>query len=275
MDVQQEEIMKKFFLTIPPLLIAGVMMMHCSGTAVNLQESYQKLSPQKPVEYPEPAEDNLIVTIANIADDRSSYKNRIEIYVNQKKIEPNWVRSNLDRKNVYSMRLKPGFYDLQAVYYATVGWGEEKFVISNPGLISVLPEQRTMLTCTLAKNSNGTPLNKNPHFALAYQPLGPIHSPTPLAEANEKKTAAVVEANPTRQEVEGADTYLQINTIPENARVYVDDKLAGQSPVRVKVDATVDHAVQISADGYKTVVKYLDRKDLKAGSNFLLIELQN
>jgi hypothetical protein len=83
----------------------------------------------------------------------------------------------------------------------------------------------------------------------------------------------MVEAKPARPDVEGADAFLQINTIPENARVFVDDKLVGQSPVRIKLDATVDHAVQISCEGYQTVVKYVDHAGLKPGINFLLIEL--
>lgn len=269
--------MKKFFMAIPPLLIAGVLMMHCSGSAVNLQESYEKLSPQKPVEFPEPAEDNLIVSIANIADEHSSYKNRVEMYVNQKKIEPNWLRSNLDRRNVYSMRLKPGYYDVQAVYYATVGWGEEKYVISNTDLISVPPNQRTLLQCTLTKNSNGTPVIKNLRFIVTHQPLGPSPDAgtlTAASEAKGSKTATGMATNPARPEEEGADTFLQINTVPEYAHVFVDDKLIGQSPVRIKVDAAVDHAVQIAKDGYLTAVKYVDHTGLKRGINFLLIELQ-
>lgn len=269
--------MIKFLLTIPPLLIACIMTLSCSGSAVNLQDSYQKLSPQKPVEFPEPAQDNLIVTISNIADDRSSYKNRIEMYVNQKKIEPSWLRSNLDRKNVYSLRLKPGYYDIQAVYYAMVGWGEEKYVITNPDLISVLPDQRTELACILTKKSNGTPVNRNPKFVVSYQPLGPVNSAgtlTPVSEVKEGKTAVVMEASPARRGTEGSDTFLQINTIPENARVFVDDKLVGQSPVRIQVDGAVDHAVQAAKEGYQTTVKYVDHSGLKSGINFLLIELQ-
>jgi len=270
--------MKKFLIAIPPLLlISSLLTLHCSGSAVNLQESYQKLSPLKPVEFPEPAEDNLIVTIANIADERASYKNRIEFYVNQKRIQPSWLPSNLDRKNVYSLRLKPGYYDVQAVYYATVGWGEEKYIISNTDLISVPPDQRTLLNCVLTKKTNGALLSKNPHFTITYEPIAQTHSvgtPAAQTEAKANKTAVMTLAQSSKREAEEGDTFLQINTIPENARVFVDDKLVGQSPRRLKIDPTVDHAVQISCEGYQTVVKYVDHTGLKTGTNFLLIELQ-
>lgn len=70
----------------------------------------------------------------------------------------------------------------------------------------------------------------------------------------------------------GETVALQINTVPAHADVYVDNKYWGQSPVRVHVDRSQSHAIQISKKGYGEMVKVLDYRDFSAEREIMLIE---
>lgn len=287
-----------------PLLLMIILsvFLGCSSSIVSIQDSYKQILPQKPLEFAEPTQDNLQIKISNIADKGSSYKNRIELYINQKKIQANWIPSNLDRSNVFTMRLKPGYYDVKAVYFAFVGWNEEKYAITGSELIAILPDQRTLLSCPLVKKSDGTPVIKNPRFDITYEALtatGENEKPAPaiLKPINAQTRTRTQKADTTVRDVRtekksesplpqgqnknlivtdfvGKGITLQINTVPENARIIIDEKYVGQAPLRIKVDSATNHVIQISNEGYQSAIKYIDCSSLKGDVYHLLIELQ-
>ncbi len=65
---------------------------------------------------------------------------------------------------------------------------------------------------------------------------------------------------------------LQINTIPSNADVIVDDKYLGQSPLVTYISRRQNHVVQISKPGHRDLIKMIDARQLSAESIFFLIE---
>jgi len=65
---------------------------------------------------------------------------------------------------------------------------------------------------------------------------------------------------------------LQINTIPSNADVIVDDRYLGQSPLVTYVSRRQNHVVQISKPGHRDLIKMIDAQQLSAESIFFLIE---
>lgn len=143
----------------------------CTGGTLSVDESYAVLKPVKQLELPEQVSENLIVKVSNVADEGSSYKNYLELFINGKKIQPNWAVSNVQRTYVYKLRLRPGYYKVRAKYYAYVGWGEEKYPIESQELVKVLPDKKTILTCDIQKEPNGVPVNKKMYFKKKIEPL--------------------------------------------------------------------------------------------------------
>ena len=136
----------------------------CSGGKLLIQETYSELRPVKALELPDQMEDNLVIKISNIADQTTSYKNHVALYINDRQIEPDWLVSNVEDTYAYKMKLKPGYYKVSAVYYAYVGWGDEKFQINTHDLVKVTHDAQTILKCNIVKNPNGTPLSKKMFF---------------------------------------------------------------------------------------------------------------
>jgi hypothetical protein len=136
----------------------------CSGGQITIDEAYAVLRPVKQLELPDQIEDNLVISISNVADQGSSYKNTVSLYVNDKEILPNWLISNVENTFTYRLKVKPGYYDIKARYYAYVGWGEEKFDIVSQELIKVTHDRRTLVSCHIAKQQSGEPVNKRLYF---------------------------------------------------------------------------------------------------------------
>ena len=168
----------------------------CAGSGkLLMDETYSALKPIKQLELPEQIENNLVVKISNVADEASSYKNRLELYLNNRLIEPNWLVSNVQNTFIYKMKLKPGYYEVKAFYYAYVGWGDEKFRIESQELVRVTPTTRTILTCPITKKPNGVPVNKKMYFKVKTELL----IPPPKAES--KIQSEQVQPKPDNAEV--------------------------------------------------------------------------
>ncbi len=65
---------------------------------------------------------------------------------------------------------------------------------------------------------------------------------------------------------------LQINTIPSNADVIVDDRYLGQSPLITHVTRGQNHVIQISKPGHRDLIKMIDAQQLSTEKIFFLIE---
>lgn len=151
-----------------------VTIMGCAGGGKLLvDETYSALKPVKQLELPEQTENNLVIKISNVADQSASYKNRLELYINDRMIEPNWLVSNVQDTYTFQMKLKPGYYKVKAYYYAYVGWREDKFRIEAEELVRVTPTTRTILTCPIAKKPNGIPVTEKMYFKVKSESLIP------------------------------------------------------------------------------------------------------
>jgi hypothetical protein len=153
------------------VLIVAFVLSGCSGGQITIDEAYAVLRPVKQLELPDQVEDNLVIIISNVADQGSSYKNTVSLYVNGKEILPNWLVSNVENTFTYKLKVKPGYYDIKARYYAYVGWGEEKFDIVSQELIPVAHDQRTVVSCHIAKQQSGEPVNKRLYFKTKSETL--------------------------------------------------------------------------------------------------------
>ncbi len=246
----------------------------CSGGHLSVDESYSVLKPVKQLELPEQVSENLIITISNVADEGSSYKNHVDLLINDRLIKPNWSVSNVEKAYTYKLRLRPGYYKVKANYYAYVGWGEDKYAIITNELVRVTSDRRTVLSCDIVKEPSGVPVNSKMYFKVSSEPfevmqplssqprkgleiaVKPVLPEKPLVEP---KFVTEIQKVPAVETIDKESmVYLQINTIPDQAEVVVDEKFVGQSPLRILVDRNVDHVVRISAPGYKNATKVLD-----------------
>jgi len=229
------------------LLVLGVwLLIGCKGD-VTVDEAYNAIRPVKQLELPDQVEENMLIIINNVADEGSSYKNRLDLYINDHKINPDWLVSNVQNKYMYRMRVRPGYYKLKAYYHAYIGWGEDKYEIKSEELIRVQHDKRTVVTADIVKRPNGEPVNKTMYFSAKVEDF------SDQPELRQRKTEPY-----QRPHISDIIT-LQINTVPEHAQIIVDDKVVGQSPLRYEVDRNSDHIIQISADGYRTKTKFVDR----------------
>jgi hypothetical protein len=243
----------------------------CGSGQLTVDEAYSVLRPVKQLELPDQVSENLVVSIANVADEGSSFKNHLDLYVNDKLIKPNWAVSNVENKYTYKLRLRPGYYEVKAYYYALVGWGEEKFPISTKEPVRITADQRTLLSCDITKEAGGIPVNRKMIFKMTTEPFeaaaqtpaqpavqntAPVVPDKPVEIAQPALQVTIKPPDPTP--VVERSIALQIKTVPENAEVILDDKFVGQSPLTLLVTREVDHVVQIAAPGYRNAVKYLD-----------------
>jgi hypothetical protein len=242
--------MKKY-LSVTLLLLATLIFVACKGQ-VTVDEAYNAIRPVKQLELPEQVDENVIIIIDNVADEGSSYKNRLDLYINDRKINPDWLVSNVQNEYIYRMRMRPGYYDIKAYYYAYVGWGEDKYEIKSEELVRVQHDKRTIVRAEIVKRPNGEPVNRTMYFTAKLEDFS---EPTTIRQRQEE----------AQKLPEISDTVtLQINTVPEHAQIIVDDKVVGQSPLRYDVSRNEDHIIQISAAGYRTKTKFVDHA--KTGS---------
>lgn len=262
--------MKRSLFLLAIILIAALAFMTgCAGSKITVDQAYKSLKPVKQLELPEQIENNLVIIVENVADEGSSYKNRIDLYINDKRIQPNWAVSNVENTYTYKLKVRPGYYKVRAEYFAYVGWGEEKYPIETDDLVRVTHDARTIVRCNIAKEPNGEPVDKTMYFKIKSEPfsssqvgapdkvseiLPPAKSRRPVQSPAPAESTAPVKKLPNRDSV-----VLQINTIPERTKVILDDRMVGHSPLRIVADRKTDHVLQLSAPGYKTSVKFLDK----------------
>ena len=261
------------------LVAAGVLLVLAAGCAGHKalvgEQTYYVLEPVKELDIDQsllPV--NLIVRVHNVADMEKSYKNRFELKVNGKKIEPVTPVTNVQSEYEYHLKLKPGYYKVEGRYYASGGWEEEVAEAKTRDLVRIEPNRRTVLDLTIRKNWDGTPVDKVMYFNVAYEPLGPVATPAekPAEQTTPGEKPRQARKTSKRGVLREQPVMLQINTDPEHCDVIVDDQNVGQSPLRVWVDSGTSHVIQVSHDGYKTAIRYLDAKKLRGKDKITIIE---
>jgi hypothetical protein len=248
--VQMKRILFFSIMTLIVFALGG-----CKGH-ITVDEAYNAIRPVKQLELPDQVVDNLVVEIANVADQSSSYKNRVDLFLNDYPIDPDWLVSNVQNKYVYKFRLRPGYYQIRAQYYAYIGWGEDSYKIISEDMIRVQHDKQTVVSADIVKKPNGEPVNKTMYFASRMENLDASSSEAAGGSLQEEST--VHESDPASPAVT-----LQINTVPEHVQIIIDDKVVGQSPLRTPVKRNADHIVQASVDGYRTKTIFLDTAKLK------------
>lgn len=247
------------------LILFSVLFIACSAQRISIDQAYSSLRPLKQIELPEQVTDNLHIIIDNVADEGTSYKNYVEVFVNEKLLTPNWDVSNTESNYTYKLKVRPGYYKIKANYIAYIGWGEEDYKIKTQDeYVRVTHDRITVVHYELVKKSNGMPVDENMYFKINTEPLTirPDYQPEQV-----ERTEQVVQSAPATDKI-----LVQINTIPDNAKIIVDDKTVGMAPIKVEVDRNSDHIIQIVADGYKTAVKYLDQAAFQNNTIYHLVQ---
>lgn len=139
---------------------------------INPEDSYIKIKPIAPLaEYEQQnMPHNLIVKIENVADMNDSYKNRVQLYVNNYRVKPD-ESYNFKEDYQFKVKLQPGVYRVKAKYYAYSGWKEEDFTITTREDVKVYLDKIALLTVRLKKNHWGAPVDKKTYFNISYEPL--------------------------------------------------------------------------------------------------------
>jgi len=108
-----------------------------------------------------------------VADSRGSYKNHLDLFVNNFLIVPEQEITNITNDYIYRISLQPGIYKVKALYYASTGWEEKAFkILPRDEQVMVFPDKKAVLKVTLRKDSWGAPVDKVTHFDVSYESLG-------------------------------------------------------------------------------------------------------
>lgn len=262
------------------LLFAGGLAA-CGGSRMSTMTASQRLKPAQALPEREHRQlpVNLTITISNVADAKSSYQNFIRLFINGREIAPEQPENNVKATYRYNLRLQPGIYEVKAEYHAVGFWRERVYDIGTDEPVKILPDQRTDLSIALKKDSRGFLRDGRSNFAIAYTALDAappaLTSRFPEDQSVARQEPEIINRQPVSPPATRRDgsrqVKLQINTMPIGADIYVDDRFVGQSPVRVIVDGSEGHVVQISRKGYQEHLKVIDVGELAGKADLQII----
>jgi len=274
----------------------------CTSERLSTRAASQRLKPVQllPERDQRQIPPNLIITIKNVANSTSSYKNYIQLFINGKEIAPESQENNLKSTYRYSFTLQSGMYKIEAKYHAVGLWRKRVFEIRTDEPIKVRHGMRTELSLSLDKDSRGFPRQKRSLFNVDYRPFVQAQMRENNADAIVQRQAPLQAMDIRNKNVKTGRTTgtaktlgteavsvrdfsnedtqqvrslakLQINTIPLGADVYIDDKFVGQSPLQIEVLNHKEHIVQIAKDGYRDYLKVLTSSELREQQSHRLI----
>ena len=148
--------------------------MACAGhRQVNSDDAYSVISPMAdlPPDVSQHQPDNLYIKINNVANQGSSYKNYVELYVNNYLIVPDREITNIKNNYIYKLRLQPGIYDIKAKYFASTGWKVKSFAIETKEKVKIFPQKKAIMKIYLKKNSWGGLKDKKNYFQIRYEKI--------------------------------------------------------------------------------------------------------
>jgi len=155
-------------------LVLIVLISGCAGTKkINTNDAYLTVKPVAPLpQYVTNKQaPNLVIRIDNVADLSSSYKNRIDLYINDYLIRPDEEITNVKSNYLYKVRLQPGIFEVRAKYYASTGWQEKTFKIAARDRVMIFPDKQAHLKINLKKNNWGGLVDKVSYFDLTYEKI--------------------------------------------------------------------------------------------------------
>lgn len=143
----------------------------CGGGRMSVDQASMELAPKSELPAREQVQlpDNFVVKIRNVADDRSSYKNFVKLFVNGREILPAGHVDNVTALYTYPMRLQEGVYEVRAEYHNVGGWRGKVYKIVPDEPVKVLPDKRTILVADLLKNETGGLAESPARFRLRYE----------------------------------------------------------------------------------------------------------
>lgn len=224
-------------------------------------EAFTRITPLKELEKDIPTQQpiNLTVIARNIADLSHSNKNRFELLINDRKVQPSTEVTNATNTYTYRLRLQPGYYRLKGYYLWHNGRREERTEVEMNEPLRIIDNQKAEVTTTIRKDWRGTPVTDKFLFDVTYKPLF------------EEEQAGVAENTAVR----GDNTNkikIQVNADPQNSLVILDDLVAGNAPISLWVDRNTSHVIQVSHTGYQSIFRYLDEEKLQGEEKLILIE---
>ncbi len=162
-------------LSVSSIIISFFIIIGCANyQRIKYNETFLKIKPAAPLPEALAKEQpvNLSIKIHNVADMRTSYKNRLDLLVNNFLIEPEQEISNITSDYTYLLSLQPGIYKIKALYYASTGWEEKSFkILPRDGQVMVFSDKKAVLKVALKKDSWGAPVDKVTYFEVSYVPI--------------------------------------------------------------------------------------------------------
>jgi hypothetical protein len=155
-------------------LVLIILIVGCAGTKkINVNDAYLKVKPVAPLpqHVTNKQAPNLIIRINNVADLSSSYKNRVDLYINEFLVRPDEEITNVKSNYFYKVRLQPGIFEIKAKYYASTGWQEKTFKITARDRVMIFPDKQALLKINLKKNNWGGLEDKISFFDLSYDTI--------------------------------------------------------------------------------------------------------
>jgi hypothetical protein len=161
---------------VSAIMLSLFILIGCAGNQrIKYDETFLRIKPAAPlpeaVAKKQPV--NLYIRIENVADSRTSYKNRLDLFVNNFLIEPEQEITNVTSDYIYRLSLQPGIFKIKALYYASTGWEEKSFkILPRDAQVMIFPDKKLVLKVSLRKDSWGAPVDKITNFDVAYEALG-------------------------------------------------------------------------------------------------------
>ncbi len=162
-------------ISVSAIIISFFITIGCASyQRIKFDETFLRIKPAAPlpeaVTKKQPV--NLYIKIENVADMRTSYKNRVDLLVNNFLIEPEQEITNVTSDYAYRLSLQPGVYKIKALYYASTGWEEKSFkILPRDEQVMVFSDKKAILKVTLRKDSWGAPADKVTYFDISYDSL--------------------------------------------------------------------------------------------------------
>jgi hypothetical protein len=157
-------------------LVSAALACACGGARMSVEQASAVLKPKSDLPSREQVDrpDNLVVRIRNVANDGSSFKNYVKLYVNGQEILPAGDVDNVTSLYTYPMRLQEGVYDVRAEYHNVGGWRGKVYEILPDEPVKVLPDKRTVLDVDLSKTDTGGLARSPTYFRLRFEDIDSV-----------------------------------------------------------------------------------------------------
>jgi len=257
--------LRKSFLSVMLLVLVSAFSFWGCSAGMKSFDAYDELEPIDAL--PEPTrEHNVVVKINNVADVGTSSKNWAELYINDERIQLRDEVKGYQKDYSFHLRLKSGVYKIKAVYFAK-GGKKEYEITTEDGRLRAYPDRRTVLSITLDKKLDGELKSEKNHFKETTESLTKTSTQSEVEQNIESESSS--KASPvlpaktitpkSLNELKNTIT-MNIRSVPNSAKIYIDGKFKGRSPLKVDVDPNENHEVKFSLLGFVPRTVFIDAK---------------